>query len=110
MRITDLVERYIDAILVRNDESLYEQALPELFEHYHTFWSTKRPYRRDLEATVLRGQRQLVRSRLNHVSACFAAHHWDLAELEFVLFVGHGTTNGHAFRESGGFVVWVPVE
>ena len=110
MRITDLVEPYIDAILIRNDDTLYEQGRPALFEHYHEFWSKKRPYARDLDATALRGQRELVRSRLIHAGACFAALSLDVAELEIVLFVGHGTTNGHAFRENGRFVVWIPVE
>jgi len=110
MRITDLVEPYIDAMLIRNDDTLYEQMRPELFEHYHEFWSKKRPYKCDLNATALRGQRELVRSRLIHISACFAALSLDVTELEIVLFVGYGTTNGHAFREKGRFVIWIPIE
>jgi hypothetical protein len=110
MRICDLIETYINAILIRNDASLYEQARPELFEHYHTFWSKKRPYRRDWDAATLRGQRELVHARLIRLDACFAALSLEVAELEIVLFVGHGTTNGHAFRENGRFVVWIPIE
>jgi hypothetical protein len=110
VNVVDLIEPYIDAVLVRNEPATYEQTHPVLFEHYHTFWTPRRSYARDRDATALHGQRELVRSHLNHVSACFAAHGLDLSDLEVVLFVGYGTTNGHAFCENGKFVVWIPIE
>ena len=110
MKVVDLIEPYIDAVLARNEPTTYEQTRPALFEHYRTFWTPRRSYARDLDATALRSQRELVRSRLIHASACFAALSLDVAELEIVLFVGYGTTNGHAFREKGRFVVWIPIE
>ncbi|MBI5867388.1 MAG: hypothetical protein HZB43_03730 [candidate division Zixibacteria bacterium] len=110
MRTSDLVDRYIDAVIARDVAGEYEAQRPALFAHYHEFWSARRPYRRDWDVAELRGKRDLVRSTLERLDGEFARHGLDLAELEIVLFVGHGTTNGHAYREGGRFVVWIPVE
>ncbi len=110
MRTSDLVDRYIDAIVARDDTGEYEAQRPDLFRHYHKFWSERRPYRRDLNVAELRANRDLVRSTLEQLDGAFAQHGLDCSELETVLFVGHGTTNGHAYREGDRFVVWIPVE
>lgn len=110
MKTSDLVEKYIDAVIARNAAGEYEAARPALFDHYHEFWSHRRPYSRDLSVAELRGRRDLVESALQRLDGQFAAHGLSTAAVEVVLFVGHGTTNGHAFRDDGRFVVWIPVE
>lgn len=110
MPVTDLVESYIEFVLSRDEPDRYEQMRPELFAHYHEFWSKRRPYARDLEASSLRQKRDRVESHLRRLIGCFESQGLNAAQFEVILFVGHGTTNGHAMRDNGRVVIWIPVE
>jgi uncharacterized protein YjaZ len=109
MRITDLTEDYLRYVIRQNDPASYESALPQLFEHYYAFWSWLQPYSFRNVDEILR-RRNLILERLPILSERFGRKGLNLADIDAILFVGHGTSNGHAFRIKEQWVVWLPIE
>lgn len=109
MHIIDLTEHYIRHIIQQDDVLRYESALPELFQHYYTFWAQPQSYDfRDIEEIVRR--RNLILERLPLLSKQFESKGLPIADIDILLFVGHGTSNGHAFPSQSRWVVWLPIE
>lgn len=111
MKIIDLTGSYIRHVLKNGDLATYEQTMPELFNHYFTFWGARESFRPPLldEASV-EAKRILIQSRLPEIEWRASEIGRDISDLAIVLFVGRQSTNGHAFRYQGKFVVWLPVE
>lgn len=109
MQIIDLTPDYIRHIIKNKDNDAYENCHPELFAHYYKYWSKKQESDVVNESVIGTG-RALVQSLLPQIEKNFAAHDLDIARMKLILFVGQGTTNGHAFKHDGEFVVWIPVE
>ncbi len=59
---------------------------------------------------VLTARSELIRRRLPGIIRKFDKQGFDTDKFSFVLFVGKNCTNGHAFRDADGWVVWIPVE
>lgn len=109
MRIRDLTGDYLAYVLKQDKPILYESAFPQLFEHYYAFWANRQPYSfSDLDEIARR--RNLILERLPILSRRFGQYYLDLANIEITLFVGHGTSNGHAFYTDEHWVVWLPIE
>ncbi len=108
MDVIDLTPLYIQA--QGGDLRDYHAAYPELFQHYYRFWADGEgpaPFPRE----VVRERAALLRARLPGVQKALVRRGFP-EPMTLVLFVGRGTTNGHAFWDSArrAFVVWLPVE
>lgn len=109
MGIIDLTENYLRAVVEQNDPESYERAFPLLFEHYHTFYAQLQAYSfRDVNEILRR--RDLILKRLPFLFERFEQKGLKTADIDVVLFVGHGTSNGHAFLATTRWTVWLPVE
>ncbi len=110
MKIHNLTESFIEHVLDGDDQQTYENKYPALFAHYYRFWSPRRTFDRSLTEAWVRERTQEIIKRYGTIEQKFAESSFDISSLEMVLFVGHGTTNGHAFRDGERTVVWIPVE
>lgn len=109
MHVIDLTEHYIRHIIQQDDALRYESVFPELFQHYYTFWAQPQSYSfRDTEEIVRR--RNLLFERLPLLSKQFESKDLPITDVDILLFVGHGTSNGHAFPSRSRWVVWLPIE
>ncbi len=109
MRVTDLTKDYLEFVLQKDAPEQYENCFPELFEYYYKFWAQPQPYFFRNADEILH-RRNLILKRLPVLSEQFARLGMDFASIEIVLFVGHGTSNGHAFYLQGRWLVWLPIE
>lgn len=109
MQVTDLTRDYLRYVLEEDKPALYENALPHLFEHYYAFWAQTQPYS-FRNGDEIRRRRNLILERLPVLANRFECQHLNIADIEVVLFVGHGTSNGHAFCPKDHWVVWLPIE
>lgn len=110
MRIVDLTEEFIEQVLHNNDPESYEALFPDLFAHYYEFWAVRQAYSAELTEHYIRRQVALIKESLPRFAKRFAESGFVLNDLEVVLFVGHGFSNGHAFQSDRCFVVWIPIE
>lgn len=110
MRIIDLTDSYHNLYVRHGNREEYEASFPDLFEHYYSFW-TKREYDLELitedEIRIRKGWITLLIEKLTPV---LKARNIDHGLVNYVFFVGVGTTNGHAFRHDGEYYVWLPLE
>ncbi len=88
----------------------YEEHSPALFKHYFRFWAKRSFPDVKIPADVLKTRSELVKRRLPMIIRRLNKKGLDIGNLRFVLFVGKNCTNGHAFRDADGWVVWIPVE
>ncbi|MFN3741856.1 MAG: DUF2268 domain-containing putative Zn-dependent protease [Anaerolineales bacterium] len=109
MRITDLTESYLRYVIQQDHPARYEADFPELFEHYYTFWAQPQAYAfRDSKQVIAR--RDLLLERLPLLAERFERNGLEAGDIDVVIFVGHGTSNGHAFHARGRWTVWLPLE
>lgn len=88
----------------------YFETYPLLFQHYYRFWSHIEG-KTALPEDVVREKANLIRSRLHLIQQAFTKKRFS-ETIPIILFVGEGTTNGHAFWDElrQAFIVWLPVE
>lgn len=110
MRIIDLCGEWRHYVSGGRDRRVYESSYPQLFDHYYRFWSSRRPDCRWPTVSEIDERVLLVHERLALLESRFAKQNFQLDDLEIILFVGQGTTNGHSFLDKGDFKVWLPVE
>jgi len=110
MKVTDLTERYIEHVPGGNNLSAYRSSYPALFSHYFEFFGNEQRWAPRLDADQTRRKLQLVKGRLPAMEQAFSRFGLEVRDQRLVLFVGQGTSNGHAFRDGEEFVVWIPVE
>lgn len=109
MHIIDLTEPYLRYVIQQDHPARYEANFPELFEHYYIFWAQLQTYSfRDSEEVVAR--RDLLLERLPLLAERFERNGLKPSDIDVVIFVGHGTSNGHAFHSKGRWIVWLPIE
>lgn len=110
MNIIDKTGEYITHILGDNNLAAYENSYPALFEHYYKFWAKKGKPFVTLSEKEVAERSSLILGELPDIEEKFLAFGLDIADLDIVLFVGQDTSNGHAFRDIGEIVVWIPIE
>jgi uncharacterized protein YjaZ len=111
MKIIDLTDNYTQRVLQEGNLVAYEQEMPELFRHYFTFWGERKSFRPVLkDRGAVQEKRDLVQSRFFEIERQLEQNAFDVSDLTIMLFVGQGSTNGHAFRQEDRFIVWLPVE
>jgi hypothetical protein len=109
MQIIDLTTQYIHSVVHQDNPDSYESSFPHLFEHYYRFWAPRGTYfYRDVKEIQRRRKRMV--ERLAFLENRFLSKGLVLDKLVTVLFVGRGTSNGHAFPFGEKWVVWLPVE
>lgn len=110
VNIIDLTSRYIELMVKQDRPDEYRKLYPALFEHYLTYWGDREyPFAR-LDPDDVAHRTARLRRRLAALQELFTGFGAPLNDLPIVLFVGQGSTNGHAFLENGNPVVWLPVE
>lgn len=110
MQIIDLTENYrIDFVRNRN-RTAYENAFPELFEHYYRFWTSQKLDIVDMPAREISIRKAWIQYHLETLAPVLRANKFDCDVFDVVLFIGVGTTNGHAFKLKDRFQVWLPLE
>ncbi len=110
MKITDLTGAYIKHILSSNNLPEYESSYPALFDHYFRYWGDRKKSFAKLTEGEINRRTRLINNQLKFIVNKFNALRLNTKDLNIVLFVGRGTSNGHAFRDGNRFVVWLPVE
>jgi hypothetical protein len=109
MQIIDLTTQYIHSVVHQDNPDSYESSFPHLFEHYYRFWAPRGTYfYRDVKE--IQRRRKRIVERLAFLENRFLSKGLVLDQLVTVLFVGRGTSNGHAFPFGEKWVVWLPVE
>lgn len=110
MKIIDITDKYLKYIADEISLTDYESSRPELFEQYNRFWcEDDRPYP-TLKPEELRINRDFILNTLPYIEHKFIEAGFALNDIDVVLFVGKGTSNGHAYEHDGRFIVWLPVE
>ncbi len=110
MKLLDLTELYCRTVATDGNWRSYEEHSPALFEHYFRFWAKRSFPDVKIPVDVLKTRSELVKRRLPMIIRRFNKKGLDIGKFRFVLFVGKNCTNGHAFRDAVGWVVWIPVE
>ena len=109
MHVIDLTQDYIRYVIQQDRPALYEDSLPQLFEHYYQFWASRSSYFYKDESEIWH-RNELVRDRLPFLEKKFSNKGLHLEQVEVVLFIGQGSSNGHAFLLDGKWTVWLPLE
>lgn len=109
MQLIDITPSYVKYVIRQDKPEFYEASLPQLFAHYQRFWAPPGEYFYREEDEILR-RRELIGSRLAFLEERFSSQGLGLEAVVVVLFVGQGTSNGHAFPMDEKWVVWLPVE
>lgn len=109
MNVTDLTENFIEDVLHRSNVAAYEARTPALFKHYLTYWAPRSAAYSRLIPREIRKRSRLIKSKLEMISRCLRGK--DIFNFpDIFLFVGKGTSNGHAMRMHNKYSVWLPVE
>ena len=110
MNIIDLTDSYLKHILEENNLEAYENSLPELFRHYFKFWASREAWHKELDRGEVIKRKNLVLSRLPGIEEKLRQGGFDAGTLQIIIFVGQGTTNGHALEYKNDFAVFLPLE
>ena len=110
MVIKDITDSYINNILEKSNLKRYEDILPELFDDYFTYWAQREYWHRELDKSKVVERKQLVIGQLPFIEKKLAEHGFDTENLQIIIMVGQGTTNGHAFKYQDEFAVFIPIE
>jgi len=110
MKISDLSCEYIEHILSSSNLQEYETSYPTLFDHYFRYWADRKKPLIKLTEGEINTRTRLINNELKSVAAKFKAFGLNIDDLNIVLFVGQGSSNGHAFLDADRFVVWLPIE
>lgn len=109
MQLIDITSNYVKYVIRQDQPELYEASFPQLFAHYERFWAPPGEYFYRNEDEILR-RAELIGRRLAFLEERFSSKGLGLEGGVVVLFVGLGTSNGHAFPLGEKWVVWLPVE
>lgn len=110
MKVIDLCHQYISCVLKTGDRTAYEKQHPELFDHYYEFYGDRNKPLVSISPEDLNHNLRIVKEELGRLKDPFKSRGFDIDNVEIILFVGQGTTNGHAMRSGSDFKVWLPVE
>ena len=111
IEVLDLIPTYLRC-RARQAWAEYEQAYPQLFRHYNRYWAGDDfPYA-DLAPHEAKRRAGMIHARLPAIQQALQAAFPQGDHVKVALFVGKGTSNGHAFwdEERRAYVVWLPVE
>lgn len=109
MEVNDLTKYYLQ-YLKDGDLKRYEETYPAFFEHYFTFWGERKSFKKTLNEKEVNEQVRLIKKELPTIEAALKKYHFDTDDIKLVLFVGQGSSNGHAFLDNNTFVVWISIE
>jgi uncharacterized protein YjaZ len=110
MKIIDLTSSYVENILQEDDLKKYMESYPELFNHYFKYWANIDYWHKELEKNEVNERLNKIKEKLTYIENKFEEKGFNLENIEVILFVGQGTTNGHAFQKDSSFSVFIPIE
>jgi len=110
VNILDLTDRYLTDVLQGHDYDSYFEVCPSLFDHYFTYWADRNGFVNEISRSEIYKRRETVLRALTECEQKFETAGLPIDSLSIILFVGVGTTNGHAYYDGEQIVVWIPVE
>ncbi len=111
MKIIDLTPLYLKYIIQENRRDLYFKSYPKLFRHYFKYWAQIEYFKPLLsDPQKIKHRIILIKDSLKCIEKKFKSQGFNLNKIKFILLIGQGTTNGHAFNENGNFNVFLPIE
>lgn len=121
MKIIDFTSDYIKYVIngktsIEKRWDKYEKRHSKFFNHYFHYWSSRKkiiPFLKSNDLTV-----EIIENRIKKIVDYYKKIYTrfkkllndNISEFDLVLFIGVGTTNGHAFKDEGKFKVWIPIE
>ena len=110
MNIIDLTTSYTSEILKAKNLRAYERSYPALFLHYFKYWAKRKNFSNHLSNAEVGKRKKLVTKALKEIEKDLTFAGFETKKMGVVLFVGQGTSNGHAFKDDNKFIVWLPLE
>jgi len=110
MNIIDLTKSYILEILKAKDLRAYERSYPALFSHYFRYWARRKNFPVYLSRAEVKKRKKFITEALKEIEKNLISSRFETKNIDVVLFVGQGTSNGHAFRDGKKIIVWLPLE
>lgn len=110
MHVKDLTDNYFDFVLDQKNPDAYVASDPSLFEHYFSYWASRERGFSKYPVNEIKTASLRIKAKLPFIEQRLAQAGISTDGIDFVLFVGKGTANGHAFPLDGRMVVWIPVE
>ncbi len=110
MNIIDLTEYYTSEMLKTKNLRAYEQSYPALFSHYFKYWARRKYFSNHLSRDEVKKRKKLIIEALHDIEKCLTSAGFEMRNMDVILFVGQGTSNGHAFKDGKKFIVWLPLE
>jgi hypothetical protein len=110
MQIIDLSKIYLQEYFSGRNRIKYENSFPELIRHYYEFWTD-----RDRDLISIGGDEITIRmgwidNFIAELGIILRKNNIDPDIINYIYFIGVGTTNGHAFRHKVFYHVWFPIE
>jgi hypothetical protein len=110
MRIIDLTEQYLTKFINDGDRREYENSFPELFRHYYRYWVDPNSKITIIGAEEIEKRKLWITQFIEKLSGIFERYEIDDSFIDYLLFIGVGTTNGHVFQYKNNWLVWLPLE
>lgn len=110
MIVRDFVESYITHVDEHNDLESYIKICPSLFDHYFTYWADRNRFVNEFNPSEIRLRREIVLRAMSKCETVLKSAGFQTDLLSIILFVGVGTSNGHAYYDDDRIIVWIPVE
>lgn len=113
----DCIRYVIDRkISLRKSWDKYEKRHSNFFNHYFSTWASRKNITTflkssDLTVDIIEKRVKKIIDHYKRIQMRFKELiKNNIPEFDLILFVGVGTTNGHAFKDKGKFKVWIPIE
>lgn len=110
MPIIDLTDDYQSKYLREKNREEYENSFPELFRHYYRFWTQKEFDIAIVTSDEIQTRKIWIGRQIEKTSDLLTKMGIDSSAIDYVYFIGVGTSNGHAFKYKDRFCVWLPLE
>lgn len=110
MKCINLIPQYKQLVLKNRDLNGYTKSYPALFRHYFRYWADRKLFHKTLTAEQTHRRVHFIMEELRAIKARLRHANPGAPFPSIALFVGQGTSNGHAFYDGARLVVWIPIE
>jgi hypothetical protein len=110
MPIIDLTDSYRVGFIQNHDRLAYENSFPELFEHYYRFWTSDKYNLAIISDSEIDVRKKWILEHIERLGRTLNGRGVEYGLINYVFFIGVGTTNGHAFKRDDRLHVWLPLE
>lgn len=110
MECINLIPQYKQSVLKNRDLNGYTKSYPALFRHYFRYWADRKLFHKTLTVEQTHRRVHFIIEELRIIKARLRHANLGVPLPPIVLFVGQGTSDGHAFYDGARLVVWIPIE